>query len=95
MLNIWRVMTPGKWHGYEAAFFVQHLGYTPLEAIALQTRKNAVVMGLEGRLGAIEPGMIADILILDANPSEDVTVLGDPLHVRAVIKDGKPIDLAS
>ena len=23
------VMTPGKWHGYEAAFFVQHLGYTP------------------------------------------------------------------
>jgi imidazolonepropionase-like amidohydrolase len=90
-----QVMTPGKWHGYEAAFFVNHLGYTPLEVITLQTRENAVAMGLEGRLGTIEPGMIADILILDADPSEDVIVLGDPLHVHAVIKDGNPINLAS
>jgi imidazolonepropionase-like amidohydrolase len=89
------VMTPGKWHGYEAAFFVKHLGYTPLEAIVLQTRENALAMGLEGRLGTIEPGMIADIVILDADPSRDVVVLGDPAHVRAVIKDGNPIDLAS
>lgn len=88
-----QVMTPGKWHGYEAAFFVKHLGYTPLEVIKLQTRENAVAMGLEGKLGTIEPGMIADILILDADPSDDVTVLGDPMHVRAIIKDGKPVDL--
>jgi imidazolonepropionase-like amidohydrolase len=89
------VMTPGKWHGYEAAFFVKHLGYTPLEIITLQTRENAVAMGLEGKLGALEPGMLADILILDADPSEDVGVLGDPSHVRTVIKDGKPVDLVS
>jgi imidazolonepropionase-like amidohydrolase len=89
------VMTPGKWHGYEAAFFVQHLGYTPLEVITLQTRENATAMGLEDKLGTIEPGMIADILIVDADPSEDIAVLGDPLHVRTIIKDGKPVDLAS
>jgi len=88
------VMTPGKWHGYEAAFFVRQIGYTPLEVITLQTRDNAVAMGLEGRLGTIEPGMIADILILDADPSEDVAVLGDPSHVRTLIKDGKPIDFS-
>jgi imidazolonepropionase-like amidohydrolase len=90
-----QVMTPGKWHGYEAAFFVKHLGYTPLEVIRLQTSENAVAMGLKGKLGTIEPGMIADILIVDADPSEDVRVLGDPLHVRAIIKDGKPVDLTS
>ncbi len=89
------VMTPGKWHGYEAAFFVEHLGYTALEAIGLQTRENALAMGLQGRLGTIAPGMIADIVILDADPSENIAVLGDPAHVRAVIKDGKPVDLAS
>jgi len=89
------VMTPGRWHGYEAAFFVQHLGYTPLEVITLQTRENAIAMGLDDKLGTIAPGMIADILILDADPSENVTVLGDPLHVRTIIKDGKPVDLAS
>jgi len=89
------VMTPGKWHGYEAALFVTHLGYTPMEAIVLQTRENALAMGLQGKLGTIEPGMIADIVILDADPSENIAVLGDPAHVRAVIKDGKPVDLAS
>jgi imidazolonepropionase-like amidohydrolase len=89
------VMTPGKWHGYEAAFFVTHLGYTPIEAIVLQTRENALAMGLQGKLGTIEPGMIADIVILDADPSENIAVLGDPAHVRTVIKDGKPLHLAS
>jgi imidazolonepropionase-like amidohydrolase len=89
------VMTPGKWHGYEAAFFVKHLDYTPLEVIALQTRENALAMGLEGKLGTIEPGMIADIVILDADPSENIAVLGDPTHVRAVIRDGKPLDLTT
>jgi len=88
------MMTPGRWHGYEAAFFVKHLGYTPLEAIVLQTRENALAMGLQGKLGTIEPGMIADIVILDADPSENIAVLGDPAYVRAVIKDGKPLDLA-
>jgi imidazolonepropionase-like amidohydrolase len=89
------VMTPGRWHGYEAAFFVRHLGYTPLEAIGLQTRENALAMGLQGKLGTIAPGMIADIVILDADPGANIGVLGDPAHVRAVIKDGKSIDLAS
>jgi imidazolonepropionase-like amidohydrolase len=89
------VMTPGKWHGYEAAFFVKHLGYTPLEAIGLQTRENARAMGLDGELGTIEPGMIADIVILDADPSENIAVLGDPAHVCMVIKDGEPLEFAS
>ena len=89
------VMTPGKWHGYEAAFFVKHLGYTPLEAIVLQTRENALAMGLQGKLGTIEPGMIADVVILDADPSQNISVLGDPVHVRAIIKDGEPLDLAT
>src|SRR5580704_9091391 len=89
------MMTPGRWHGYEAAFFVKHLGYTPLEAIVLQTRENALAMGLQGKLGTIEPGMIADIVILDSDPSENIAVLGDPAYVRAVIKDVKPLDLAS
>jgi imidazolonepropionase-like amidohydrolase len=89
------VMTPGNWHGYEAAFFVNHLRYTPLEAIVLQTRENALVVGLQGKLGTIEPGMIADIVILDADPSQNISVLGDPVHVRAIIKDGKPLDLST
>jgi imidazolonepropionase-like amidohydrolase len=87
------VTTPGRYHGYEAGFLVEHLGFTPLEAIAAHTRDNGLVMGLDGELGTIEPGMIADLLILDADPTRDIAVLGDPAHVRAIVKDGKPVDL--
>jgi len=87
------VMTIGKWHGYEAAFFVKHLGYSPLEVISIQTRENAFVVGQSGQLGTIEPGMIADIVVLDADPTKRIEVLGDPAHVRTVIKDGRVIDL--
>lgn len=87
------VMTIGKWHGYEAAFFVNHLGYSPLEVIAIHTRDNATVMGLAGKLGTIEPGMIADVVVLDADPTKYIQVLGDPAHVKTVIKDGREIDL--
>jgi imidazolonepropionase-like amidohydrolase len=60
----------------------------------LQTSENALAMGLEGQLGTIESGVIADIIILDADPSDNIAVLGDPAHVCAVIKEGKPPDLA-
>ena len=89
------VMTIGKWHGYEAAFFVKHLGYSPLEVIAIQAKDNAFAMGLAGRLGTIEPGMIADVIVLDADPITRVEVLGDPVHVRTVIKDGRVVELES
>ena len=89
------VMTIGKWHGYEAAFFVKHLGYSPLEVIAIQAKDNAFAMGLAGRLGTIEPGMIADVVVLDADPITRVEVLGDPVHVRTVIKDGRVVELES
>jgi imidazolonepropionase-like amidohydrolase len=88
------VTTPGRYHGYEAAFLVERLGFTPLEAIAAHTRDNGLVMGLDGELGTIEPGKIADLLILDEDPVRNIAVLGDPAHVRAIVKDGRPIDLA-
>lgn len=89
------VMTPGKWHGYEAAFFVRHLGYSPLEVITVQTRDNAIAVGLAGKLGTIQPGMIADVIVLDADPTKRVEILGDPAHVKTVIRDGRVICLGS
>jgi len=89
------VMTIGKWHGYEAAFFVKHLGYTPLEVITIHTRDNAVAMGLDGKLGTIEAGMIADVIVLDADPTKRIEVLGNPDHVKTVIRDGRLVNFGS
>ncbi len=44
----------------------------------------------EGKLGVIEPGAYADILIVDGNPLEDITVLGDyEEKILVIMKDGK------
>lgn len=44
----------------------------------------------EGRLGQIKPGFVADMLVLDQNPLDDITVLHHPMnHLFAVIKDGR------
>ena len=44
----------------------------------------------EKRLGVIAPGAIADILVLERNPLEDITVLDRPeLYLKAVFKSGR------
>ena len=57
----------------------------------LQARENALAMGLQGKLGTIEPGMIADIVILDAVPSEDIAVLADP--GRMFVRSSRTVSL--
>lgn len=44
----------------------------------------------EGRLGTIAKGAIADMIVLDRNPLEDITVLDRPeLYLKAVFKEGR------
>lgn len=44
----------------------------------------------EGRLGTIAAGALADMLILEKNPLEDITVLDRPeLYLKAVYKEGR------
>ncbi|GJN88190.1 hypothetical protein Rhopal_001155-T1 [Rhodotorula paludigena] len=53
------------------------------------TTNCAKMLGKEGLLGTIAPGAYADLIILNANPLEDVTVLDRPEdHLLAVIKEG-------
>ncbi len=62
------------------------LGMTPMEAIVAATRINARILGLANDLGTIEPGKIADIVVLRGDPRFSITALDDP---ELVVKDGK------
>lgn len=87
-------LTPyGHWHAREMEVFVEELGLTPVEAIACATRNNALAMRMDGELGVIAEGYRADVLVVDADPSRDVTVLQDRSNLRAVIARGEPVDL--
>ncbi len=66
-------------------------GLTPLQVLRSATFTAARTMGLEGRTGEIEAGKLADLVILDANPLEDV---GNLAKVHRTIKAGVVYDPA-
>src|SRR5262244_860 len=82
----------GRWHGKEAELFVKDVGMPPMEAIVANTSRNAWLMGLEGEVGVIAPGKLADIVIWNADPVTDITVLQRPSEISMIIKDGRIID---
>ena len=89
------VLTPyGHWHAREMEVFVEHMGLTPLEAITCATVQGAIAMRMEGRLGRVAPGHVADVLVVDGDPATDVSVLGDRRNLRHVISRGVDVDLA-
>jgi len=53
--------------------------------IAAATRVNAQIIGKGRELGSIEPGKIADVIVVTGNPLFDITALS---HVEVVVKDG-------
>jgi len=63
---------------------------SPMEAIISATRTNAELLGIEDWLGTLEEGKIADLIVLDENPLNDLTVFEDGLErVVLVMKEGR------
>ncbi len=87
-------ITPyGEWHHKEMDVFVQEIGLTPLQAIKAATSDNAVALRMPHDIGAIEEGRLADILVVDGDPSVDVNVLGDRDRLQHIILGGKQVIL--
>jgi imidazolonepropionase-like amidohydrolase len=68
----------------ELALFVQ-AGLTPMEALQTATRNPAQFMGRLSDMGTVEKGKIADLVLLDANPLDDIH---NSRKIRAVVLAG-------
>ncbi len=55
--------------------FVDVIGYTPLEAITCATRSGAELMRMADRIGTLQPGKLADLVVVDGDPLKDIGVL--------------------
>ena len=60
-------------------------GMDPLRVISAATKNGAEIMGLADEIGTIEPGKLADVIVVDGDPLFDINVLG---YVDTVVKDG-------
>jgi imidazolonepropionase-like amidohydrolase len=70
----------------ELELYVRH-GMTPVDALASATINTAALFRLDD-VGLVEPGYVADLLVVDGDPTASVGALADP---RMVIKDGRVV----
>ncbi|MHA7836041.1 MAG: amidohydrolase family protein [bacterium] len=76
-------------YGAELEFYVKHLGLAPLEVLGWATRNGAEAMGLGEQTGTIEAGKKADLLIVEGDPSVDISCLSSPENLSAILLDGR------
>jgi imidazolonepropionase-like amidohydrolase len=73
----------------ELSFFVNYVGFTPLQVLTCATKNGARLMGRSDELGTVEPGKLADLLIVDGDVLADIRLLEDRSRFIAVIQGGR------
>ena len=82
-------INPHGMNGLELKLMCEFGGLTPLEAITVATKNSARFVQREHELGTLEEGKVADIIVVDGDPSADISLLVGPDHVKVVMQDGK------
>lgn len=78
-------------YGREFAFYEEIDGISASDVLAWGT-KNAGELLIDGpeKVGVIKPGALADLIVVDGNPLEDLSLLSQPqAYIKAVIRDGE------
>ena len=70
----------------EIVLLVRDAGFTPAEALRSATLAPARLLGLADSLGTLAPGMVADLVVLEQDPTEEIENIRG---VRAVMRDGR------
>jgi imidazolonepropionase-like amidohydrolase len=76
---------PHGWNGKQFAVMVRY-GLTPMQAIQAATTSAADLLGWSDKVGAVAPGLYADLIAVDGDPLADITELE---RVKFVMKGGK------
>lgn len=85
-------MFPGASLHENLALMVDEIGFSPSEAIVAATRQAAEFTGVTDSLGTIEPGKIADLVLLEADPLADIR---NTSRIAAVVQGGRLLDRAA
>jgi imidazolonepropionase-like amidohydrolase len=75
----------------ELANFVE-AGFTPMESLQTATSNPAKFLEMEANFGSVEPGKVADLVLLRANPLEDIR---NTQKINVVIAQGRLFDRAA
>ncbi|WP_037074615.1 metal-dependent hydrolase family protein [Pseudonocardia spinosispora] len=81
--------TPHGTYARDLEHFVQLLDFTPMEAILSATALGGEIMLRPDELGKVQPGYLADLLLVDGDPLADITVLQKHDKLDYIMKDGQ------
>jgi len=68
--------------------YMTESGMTPMQSIVASTSMAAALLGMADSLGAVAPGMLADLILVDGDPLANIAVVADPHRIALVMKDG-------
>ena len=80
--------TPQGQNARDIEHFVNHMGYSPTEALVCATRFGAELMRLGHECGQVREGFLADLLLVDGDPVADVRLLQRAENLVAIVKGG-------
>jgi len=72
----------------EMAVLVE-LGMSPMDAIVAATKNAAEAIGIGERVGTLEEGKLADVILVDGNPLDDISIFYDKNRIKMVIREGE------
>ena len=80
--------TPHGTYAQELTFFVDYVGFSPLDTIRCGTLGGAKMMGRDEELGSLEAGKLADVLVVKGDVLADISLLEKRENLLAVIQGG-------
>lgn len=85
--------TPFNAHGQNLGELVRLVerGFAPMEALEAGTRIASEVLGMQDQIGTIEAGKLADLVVVEGNPMDDMEILLSQEAVRLVMQGGKVV----
>lgn len=77
-------------YGRELTVWVRDYGMAAEDVLRWATVNGAALQGLDGSLGIVEPGALADLIVLRENPLDDISIFENPAdHLAAVMVNGQ------
>ncbi len=72
----------------ELEFFVKYVGLSPLQVITCATKTGAEILGRDHELGTLETGKLGDVLVIEGDVLQDISILQDRSRFLAVLQGG-------
>lgn len=81
-------VTPMGQNARDIEHFVRYFGYAPVEALRCATSVGAALMGMGDSLGQVREGFLADLLLVEGDVTQDVSLVQDRDNLKMIMKDG-------